>query len=123
MPRKSKRWAAATRLENVEGARLHRTIGPEWVVLGPQRAGDGIDRPPAATDAAHDAVPAVAGVHGQSRDRSRSQQRPPIRGVGVLAGLEPPLQPRRPPDLLPEGNDARQRVVTPRIEQPEGKRR
>src|SRR5256885_870774 len=118
MPRRSNWW-----LEDVEGAGLHGAIGTEGILSRLQAPGDGIDGPAAAADAAHDAVTAVAGVDRQPGYLGRSQQWSTIGRVGVLTGLQPPLQARRGPDLFPEGNDTRQCMIAGRVEQTKGERR
>src|SRR5256885_10665581 len=116
IPRKSKWW-----LEDVEGAGLHGPIRTKRIILRLQTAVNGVEGATTATDAAHDAVAAVPGVDSESGDLCRSQKRPPIGRVCVLAGLQPPLQSRRGPDLLPERHDPGQRVIAAWVEQPEGK--
>src|SRR6202158_6238139 len=123
IPRKSKGSWRLTRLEHVEGAAFHRSVGPKWIVGRLELAGDGVNRPTAAADAAHDAVSAVAGVDGEPRDACWTEEWPSIGRVRVLAGLQPPLQPRGRPHVLPEGGDAGQRVIAAWIEKTEGKRR
>src|ERR1700737_2024971 len=123
IPRKSKGSWRLTRLEHVEGAAFHRSVGPEWIVGRPELAGDRVNGPPPAADAAHDAVTAVTGVDGEPRDACWSQEWPVIGRVGVLAGLQPPLQTRGRPHVIPERDDARQRVIAGWIEKAEGKRR
>src|SRR5256885_6182521 len=118
MPRRSNWW-----LEDVEGAGLHGAIGTEGILSRLQAPGDGIDGPAATADAAHDAVTAVAGVDRQPGYLRWSQQRSTIGRVGVLTGLQPPLQARRGPDLFPEGNDARQCMIAGRVEQTKGEGR
>src|ERR1700674_1623149 len=123
IPRKSKGSWRLTRLEHVEGAAFHWSVGTEWIVGRPELAGDCVNGPTAAADAAHDAVTAVTGVDGEARDACWSQEWPSIGRVGVLAGLQPPLQPRGRPHVVPEGDDARQRMIAGWIEKAEGKRR
>ena len=66
---------------------------------------------------------AVARVDRQPGYLGGAQERSAIRRVGVLTRLQPPLQARRRPDLFPEGNDTRQRVVARRIEESKGESR
>src|ERR1700732_4976631 len=115
IPRKSKCW-----LEDVERAALHWPIRPERISGRLQPPGDRVDGATTAANAAHDALHAVAGVDRQPGYFGRSQQRSSVGRVGVLAGLQPPGQLRRVPDVLPERNDTCQRVIACRIEETEG---
>ena len=84
-------------LQDVERPFDHRALRSERVVGRGQAAQQGIDHQAAASAAGHDPVSAVAAVQVQPVDVARPEQRAVVGGVGVLAGLQEPVQRCRRP--------------------------